>query len=194
MSALADEGVGAIAVPLHGARAETHDWVAGAEGSFRASLDTIRAARSHGLGIAVRTRLTRSNARVLAELPSLLKARGASVWVIEVARAEGEAFTSIVPRFGLSIPSALAAMDRAHELGIDARLRGAPVCTLGRFADRVVPSEPRSHGTICEGCPAREGCPGVDAAYLERFGEGELRRVDPTPPAKAGPLFDMFRK
>lgn len=192
MSELAREGVTALAVPLHGAREAVHDWVAGEEGSFSACLDTMDAARNHGLSLAAWTSMTRSNARVLGELPTLLKARGVALWIVEVPRARDGGFTAVVARFGLSIPSALAALTRARGLGIEARLRGAPLCTLGRFAAHVAPSEARSYGAVCAGCPARGECPGADELYLTTFGERELRAVRPTARAPGGPLLDVF--
>jgi hypothetical protein len=115
-----------------------------------------------------------------------------ALWVVEVARARGDGFTAVVPRFGLSVPSALAALTRARGLGIEARLRGAPRCTLGRYAAHVAPSEERSYGAVCAGCPARGGCPGADELYLTTFGEAELRAVAPIATAPSGPLLDVF--
>ncbi|MCB9593116.1 MAG: hypothetical protein H6719_10320 [Sandaracinaceae bacterium] len=177
LAALSREGVRAVALPLHGARAEVHDWVAGPPGAFRATLDALQTARSLQLEVTAWTLLTRSNARVLGELPSLLAARAVVSWIVVVPPLEddGSARTRVVPRFGLGVPSALAALDAAEKRGLRARILGAPRCTLGRFADRAVPSPARSYAPVCEGCPSRSTCPGVDAAYLARFGDHELR-------------------
>lgn len=182
---LAGEGVGAIGLPLHGARPEVHEWVAGAPGSFAQTLAAWTAARGVGVESIAWTRLTRSNARVLGELPSLLKARGVTRWAIRVPRCEGDDWTATVPRFGLAIPSALAAAERARRLGIDARIEGAPRCVLGRFADRALPSAPRAYAPVCDGCPSRARCPGVDPRYLERFGARELRPAPVAAPIAA---------
>jgi len=180
---LAEAGVRAVALPLHGARPEVHEWVAGAPGSFADTLAAWTAARGLGLGRVAWTRLTRSNARVLDELPSLLKARGVARWAIRVPRCDGDGWTATVPRFGMAIPSALAAMERARRMGIEARIEGAPRCVLGRFADRALPSPPRGYAPVCDGCPSRSVCPGVDPRYLERFGARELRPAPAVEPA-----------
>lgn len=174
-----------VATPLHGARAEVHDWVAGREGDFREALDTIQRARALGLRVTVWTRLTRSNARVLGELPSLLKARGAREWLIVFPSTEGidPPFTRVVPRFGMAIPAALAAIEAARRRGLTARIEGAPRCVLGHFADRATPSAPRTYAVTCDDCPSRARCPGVDADYLTRFGAGELRPAPDVAPA-----------
>lgn len=167
-----------------------HDWVAGREGDHREALDALHAARALGLEVTVWTRLTRSNARALAELPSLIKARGARAWlvVLPVAAEVPEPFTAVVPRLGLSLPAALAAIEAARRRGLDARIRGAPRCVLGRFADRAAPSPARAYAVICEGCPSRASCPGVDPEYLALFGEGELRPAPDLAPAPWAPF------
>ncbi len=229
LTALAREGVDCVALPLHGARAEVHEWIAatsaetappssptglesreGSEtasddcparefrgfrtdrrSSFSAALKALDGARSLGMQRIVWTRLTRSNARVLSELPSLLKAQRVALWVIEVPPSSlpgpgglEETWTRVVPRFGLALPSALAAMERARALGVDARILGAPRCVLGRFAERALPSPARAYAPVCDGCPSHRGCPGLDDAYLERFGARELRQaawIEPLP-------------
>jgi hypothetical protein len=158
---------------LYGARADVHDWHAGSA-SFDATIRALTTARSCGLTITVRSILTRSNAGVIGELPSLLKARGVATWIVELARAEGDVFTRLVPRLALGAPRAIAAIERARALGIDARLRGFALCVLGPYAARA-DGEPRAYGVACDGCAARAKCPGVDRAYLDRFGERELR-------------------
>jgi len=179
LAELVETDVDLVALPLHGARADVHEWVAERAGaddeSFSATLRTLDATRGLGLTRAVWTLLTRSNARVLAEMPSLLKAHRIALWILEVPEPTSTPWTQLVPRFGLSIPSALAAMERARKLGIEARIRGAPRCVLGRFSDRALPSPTRSFASVCGGCPARAHCPGVAPTYLERFGPRELR-------------------
>ncbi|MBX3273997.1 MAG: hypothetical protein KF729_27275 [Sandaracinaceae bacterium] len=192
LASLSGEGVREVALPLHGARSEVHDWVAGAHASFRDAIDALAAARALGLTVTVWTRLTRSNARVLDAMPALLRARAVSRWLVVVASARDAAsppFTRVVPRLGLALPSALAALAEARRLGLDARILGAPRCALGPFADLAAPSPPRAYAPVCDACPSRDVCPGLDAEYLARFGAGELRpapRVSPPP----FPVFD----
>ncbi len=176
LAAAREAGASELVVPLHGARAEVHDWHA-EPGSFDATLRAIGAARALGLAIAVTTTLTRSNARVLTEMPTLLRASGVALWLVAIARASGPDFTQTVPRLGLGLPPALAALARARELGLDARVHGAPECALGPLAALALPAESRAYPAACDGCAARARCPGVDAAYLQRFGHGELRAL-----------------
>jgi hypothetical protein len=164
-----------------------HDWHAGRAGAFDAAMAAAAAARAAGLRLVVLTVLTRSNFRVLAPLPRVLWARGASAWCVQVPRWRGKAATradSVVPRLSLALPFALHALDAAAALGLPAFVRGAPLCLLGPFAARaMVPAEDdaRAYGAPCAACPAREGeaCSGVDAEYLARFGDRELSPCEP---------------
>lgn len=176
LTALARAGAAELSVALHGARPAIHDWHT-EDGSFAATLASLTTARSLGIPTAVRTPITRSNARVLGELPPLLRARDVRRWALSWPEAEGDDWTARVTRLGLGVPAALAAVARAESLGIEVRLCGIPLCVVGPYADRVVPSAPRAYGERCGGCRARAACGGVDAVYLARFGEGELRAL-----------------
>lgn len=165
------------AIALHGAAAGVHDHHAGRAGSFARALDAIRAARAAGVAPTVTTAITRSSYRVLSELPPLLHAHGVAAWELVLARhgdhPPGEA-DRWVPRLAMALPFALHAIDRATRLGIAAAIVDAPRCLLGPFADRAIVRERRAYPAPCETCAARPSCPGLDAAYVERFGAGEL--------------------
>ena len=172
----AQGGVRRLSVPLHGARPEVHDWVAGVEGAFAATVRALEAARGLGLAITAETALTRSNARVLVALPSLLRARGVRGWRVRVPTFEDDAaLVGRAARLTLALPAALSALDRARALGIEVTIEGAPRCLLGPM-DAIAEAGPaRAHPPPCEGCGLRAGCPGIDARYAARFGDGELR-------------------
>lgn len=180
LPALVERGLSDLHLTVLGAEPAVHDYHTGRAGSFEAVLKALQAARAHGLLTVVTTVLTRSNFRVLATLPPLLRARGVAGWSIAVPHARGRAeaaFDRLVPRLGLAVPFALHAIESARRLGLPAWLRGAPLCTLGPLGSRALPDpEPRSFAPGCEGCQARSACPGVDHTYARRFGAGELTR------------------
>jgi hypothetical protein len=178
LAELVRAGARELGLALHGARREVHDWHVGSDGAFAQTLEGIGAARALGMDVGVTTEVTRSNARVLSELPSLLRASGVTLWALRPAVARREPFTATVPRLGLGVPPMLAALERATRLGLVVRTSGFPACVLGPFARTALPSRARHHGGVCQACAARPSCPGVDGAYLERFGEGELRALD----------------
>lgn len=178
------EGTGGLHVWLHAGAAAGHDFHAGA-GSFAAAVAGLE--RAAGRRIAVSTLLTRSNARVLVELPGLLQAHGVSAWRVVAPRLVGTpvrapggvqvagvgALDGLLPRLSVALPPALQALALARRLGLAIAVVGAPLCLLGPFAGVSLPGR-GVFAAACEGCAARARCPGVDAGYLDRFGGDEL--------------------
>ena len=193
---LAQAGLTDIHLSLHGADAPVHDYHTGRAGSFDELLGAFDAARTNHLGVAVTTVLTRSNFRVLGKIPSLLAARGALGWNISVPRNAGRAALAsdrVVQRLALGLPFALHALSAAHALRLPAWVSGAPLCLLGPLASHALAGDPRSYASACETCAAKSVCPGVDAAYLERFAADELTARDaPTPSLANAEIAAMF--
>jgi hypothetical protein len=164
-------------VSLHGATAAVHDYHTGVRGSFDRLLAGVRAVRARGVTVVATTVLTRSNFRVVGSLPWLLESRGIAGWNLAVPHAAGRAgekLDRVVPRLGLALPFALHALQAARKLGLPAWITGAPLCALGPFAARALPGRERAYAEVCASCAVRPSCPGVDAAYLARFGGDEL--------------------
>lgn len=173
---------------LHAAQAVAHEFHTGVPGSFAVAAARIDRARELGVAVAVSSLLTRSNAQVLAALPAWLHARGIRAWRIAVPRVLGTvrrvagpsqvasvgALDGLLPRLGAALPHALQALAMAARLGVPAGIGGAPHCLLGPFISVTLPESPRSYAPVCERCPARARCPGVDAGYLRRFAGDEL--------------------
>lgn len=163
-----------------GATAAVHDYHTEVAGSFAQTMAGLAAARAAGLTVTVATVLTRSNFRVLADVPRLLSTRGVAAWglfVPHVAGALGGVFDRVYPRLGLAMPFALHALEGARALRMPAFTVGAPLCLLGPLATRALDGveAPRAFAqSPCGECGLRAECPGVDAAYLARFEGDEL--------------------
>lgn len=188
---LAAAGLTDVHGTLLGADASVHDYHTGRAGSFVESMAGLGAARAAGVTVVVSAVVTRSNCRNLDTLPALLGSRGVSALHFAVPLARGraaEAFDRVVPRLGIALPFVLHAVDRAQRLGQHARISGAPLCMLGPFASANLPTDvngERAYASVCEDCEARKACPGVDPAYLARFGGDELApRKHPTSSAR----------
>lgn len=170
-------GVDGLHVTLWAADAAAHDYHAEAQGSLRATVATLRAARASRVAVAVTTVLTRSNARVVPALPGLLADVAVAGWRVVVPAIAGmfaERFDALAPRLALALPFALQAIVAAERAGVPAGIAGAPLCLLGPLRGRSLPAPARAYAGACEGCPGRAACPGVDAAYLRRFAGDEL--------------------
>ena len=181
---LAKAGLTDVHFSLHGAEASVHDYHTERPGSFDHILAAIHAARVNELPVVVTTVLTKSNFRVLGAMPPLLAARGVAAWLVSVPAIAGRAAVlrdRVVPRLGLALPFALHALGSAHALRMPAWMAGAPLCLLGPFAEHVVPTETRAYAPVCDACPGKSRCPGVDAEYLARFEGDELSLRDAFP-------------
>jgi hypothetical protein len=193
---LAKAGLTDVHASLHGPDSATHDFHTGVPGSFVSSLAGIGAARAAGLHVVASTVLTRSNYRVLGDVPRLLGARGIAAWCVWIPRVHGRAAESperIVPRLALALPYALHAIDTSLRRSLPAWIAGAPLCLLGPFATRALLDGPRAFGATCAECPSRPRCSGVDEWYLTRFAGDELIAREAAPAAEDHPsLRRMF--
>lgn len=183
----AEAGDRAVVVRLDGAREEVHAF-GGAGHAFTETVRAMATARSLGLSVGVVTVVNRSNARVMSEMPALLRARGVEAWrVVMPAYAEEAELVGRAPRLVLALPPVLSALSRAQKRGLHVQLVDAPQCLLGPLRAIARTASRRAYGAPCEGCALRERCAGVDAAYLARFGDGELRQVAGSSGLPAGP-------
>lgn len=186
-TALVDAGLSDLQLSIHAPTAEAHDYHTGRVGSFEACLELIARAQRADITVVAATVVTRSNFRELAKLPPVLKRRGVAAWLLEVTRPHGRAadnFARVVPRIGMAMPWALHALEQARRNALSAWIRGAPLCALGPFAVSSLPTDGREFPPPCRACPSRPECPGVDSAYVEVFGHGELRPVAPRSPSQ----------
>lgn len=150
-------------VKLSGPNATSHDYAEG-EGSFEGTL-----AR---LGEGMRTVVTRSNMRVLAQIGALGRRHGATRWQLVCLGLEGDP-DARCPRLAMAIPRVLHATAQAEKAGMQVELVGFPLCLLGPFR-RLADAEPRHHPDRCSPCVHKPKCPGIDEAYAARYGAAEL--------------------
>jgi hypothetical protein len=170
---------------IHGS-APAHDHVVGRGGAHAEVARRLREAVAAGEDVLVTTWLTRSTFRELPTLLGWLQAGSVKRWRIEMLRAHGRFAADPrpwIPRLGMAVPHALAAIAKARKLGIAATIRGVPRCLLGPHGGWADPGEVGGFGPRCEGCGVRGQCEGVGAWYLERFGADELRPLS----APSGP-------
>lgn len=209
--ALRTAGLTDVALALHGPTAAVHDWLTGVPGSFKRVVTAARRGATAGLGLRVNTVVTRTGAPVLAETIDLAAALGARSIRVHVGREEGAAAADarmLLPRWELVAEAVRAAAERARVGGVELEVLGLPPCVapdllafLGDRRDIVAPdraaataaSPPaaRTWAAPCERCTLRPICPGVDAAYVRRWGTEELRPQGPQLPAPEEALLEV---
>lgn len=192
---LVESGLTDVHLSIHGAEPAVHDYHTGVPGSFAEMIAGLREVRARNVSAVATTVVTRSNYRVLGALPRLLKSTGVVSWAVTLPRVAGRlsrADDRLTPRLGLAMPFVLAALTDAGKLGLESWIFGAPACTLGPFSARILPDTPRAYAPVCESCPARGYCPGVDPIYLERFQGDELAVREFPAPQKPPPVTGLF--
>jgi sulfatase maturation enzyme AslB (radical SAM superfamily) len=192
---LVEAGLTDVHLSIHGSEPAVHDYHTGTPGSFAEVVAALKELRSNSVSTVVTTVLTRSNYRVLGGLPRLLKSTGVVGWTVSIPRVAGtlgRRDDRLTPRLGLAMPFVLAALTDAGKLGLESWITGAPACTLGPFAARLLPEAPRAYAKVCESCPAKRFCPGVDPIYLERFHGDELGLREFPAPGKHAAVTRLF--
>ena len=188
-------GLAGVRLRVHALVAEAHDYLEGQPGALRRSIRAFKQASALGVPIELETALTRPTAPGLAQLAVQLRELGLrpTRWALRwphLADPQAAAAVAVQPRPGLMEPSLLSAIDEAMSVGWPVVLIDVPRCAApGTPAERFAAS-PVAHGARprCPGCPGA-ACVGFSPAWVERFGDAELRSEGvgpaPSPPAPA---------
>ena len=193
---LVSNGVTHFDISLHGVDAVTHEWATQVPSSFE---QTVRGARNVallGAQVSLNFVVLRSNYRQIGDFAHLAISLGASALHFRFPMPEGAVddklvLPSLVPRFEMILPHMQGAARLSARCGLGMWIHDVPECQAGSLRNRIMRdsaewnglpkglwqrSEKR-FGLVCEDCSARDVCLGVPAAYLEYFGDGDLRAL-----------------
>lgn len=186
-SSMADAGVDALDVSLHGSTVAMHDYHTGVEGSYVQTLRGAANAVSRGISVVVSTVVTRSNFRHLPELVQVARAAGASAIRFNAPHLSGRASKArdrVVAHPELVVPHLRRAVLTGRKLGLPVHAGQTSVLPsdfVPFVADRVVFAEPELARSgvgalpiVCRANPARS----EERSRLRRTG-AELRYVLP---------------
>ncbi len=146
---LAEAGLSALDVSLHGCSEAMHDYHTGVAGSFRQSVLGLGRARAAQLPFGITTVVTRSNFRHLAEITHVAHALGARAVHFAALRPFGSALAN-APRLGappaLVAPHAQRAFEMASRLGLQwlAGARASNAAVRDWFAGLGTAEQPES--------------------------------------------------
>lgn len=187
---LAKAGLSSIFLSLHSKDAALHDALLQVPGAHAKALLGACHVADRGVRVAVNHVITTHN---MADLPSFMTQLAARLGPMRVTlsymapQGEGAKRLLWMPRLGEAAAMMARAIDRGKALGIEVRipgLCGIPACLLPGYEnhleelhDSVPPPRLVSRRQVpaCQDCPHRERCSGFWNAYLDRFGEQELR-------------------
>ena len=205
-AALRAAGLTDAIVALHAATPALHDWLVGEapkigeaerQSPWRETVTGVRQLVRAGVATRINTVLTRSGASEIAAISALVARLGVEGHRWSLAR---ETPGLVPPRLATLREPLVAAILTAWEQRREVETTGVPLCVLGparaaaadrrdapaarrvfTLGDEPVPA--RVYARTCDGCTLRQACPGLDAAYAQRFGTDEL--TPPENPAAA---------
>ena len=215
-----EAGLSEVDVSLHGSRPEVHDAVSGAAGACEQTVAGLRnlvaLARTTGKPlVSVTTIVLDANVDDLDALARLLREIGVSSWRIKYAygalgkAGSGESNDYILP-YGDVLP-VLRRVIADHGDALQVIVHDVPSCLLGELLDFSTVHERHKvarytarglvevvrvldrwgeTASVCESCEIRGDCCRPSAAYVARFGEGDLR---PTTRAELEAVHELSR-
>jgi len=171
-------GLSTIAVPIYAAQADLHDAICGTR-CFDRLVEGLDRAFAAGIQVRLHTLALRRTAAELAPLAALATERWQAQLAVAPLRDKAGLFVYDEESVA---PAELEAL--VHALPAEVSLVGMPACVdpgRARGSAHVMNiyfrTQLRRFHAVCEPCEAREGCPGVVAARLDRWGAEGLRPV-----------------
>lgn len=148
-TALAEAGVDALDVSLHGSTAAMHEYHTSVPGSFSQTLTGITHALRAGMAVGMTTVVTRSNFRHLGDIVRVAHAKGASAIHFAMAAPEGRALDArgrILAPYELVKPQLVSALQLARALGLEflAGQNASAESVRDRFAGMGMVSQSRA--------------------------------------------------
>lgn len=206
LAALRGAGLAGLRLRLHSLVPEAHDYLEGVPGAHRRALIALARALDAQLPVEVLTPISRPAAPLLLGVARGLAPRGARAtprWTLRwpvLADPDLAHLVAVQPRPSLVEDHLLAAVHEGLSLGLRVQVEGLPACVAPGLdpALRVAAPALRDPGDLarptgpagrCAGCAAGEdaACPGFSAAWVDRFGDAELRSERPGPRAAPPP-------
>lgn len=169
---------------LHGHTATIHERHTNRRGSFAEAIEGIKNLKQAGYEVSVNTVVTRHNYRHLAEIHALIARWGVDVFKLSFMRFTIQHLANAVTLDDLkkALPEVIETV-AASGMGID--LDTIPYCVapdqLALYAkdeNSFIENDRRVVKLIvCNSCPVKAICCGVDREYFEHYGGEELKVI-----------------
>jgi len=159
-----------IAIPVHGSKAEIHDAITQADGSFKQTLKGIKRLIAEGISVELRIVVSKLNEDDLTDLCDLIANELHDIEYVSIIAMEmtGSAF---VNRDKVWIPyrEAFSKIEegvlRLINSGITVKLYNFPLCTVPAkyhmLCEKSISPEKVRYGENCDSCRMKKGCGGV---------------------------------
>ena len=196
---LIEAGANEFSPALHGHTAALHDFLTGAEGSFKQTVAGMRLLSELGQTIITNSVVVRANYRFLPELAKVLVALGVHQYQLAFVHPLGTAksnFYAVVPRMALIEPFVKKGLEVGLRAGRAVMTEAIPYCFMkgyeGYVGERVVPrtkifdhavlndyteyrlNEGKLKRPECKACLHFDYCEGPWREYPEHYGWDEF--------------------
>lgn len=179
-ASLASAGLGMVRVAVN-APGTLHDTIAKFDGALEHTVAGVARAAAAGLRVEASVPLVVQNLEAVGSLPAFFRERMPTIESI-LLRVVVTADPSFAVEYDAASGAVAALSESAAKHGLALRFdtrHAIPRClTNGRDFEALYHEGPPRDGhgyrrvDACEGCAARPRCPGIQGAYLDRFGEG----------------------
>ncbi len=211
---LVEAGATEFSPALHGHKAELHDYLTRAPGSFDQTSKGIRVVKSLGMTVITNSVITRSNFRHLPELAALLVRLGVDQYQFAFVHPVGSAMThfgAMVPRMSMIEPYVKRGLRVGLAAGRRVMTEAIPYCLMRGYeryvAEQYIPrtkifdadfvlddytefrmTEGKAKGPRCPECVHFTICEGPWREYPDEYGFDEFIPVTApeAPPAAPG--------
>ena len=195
-------GVTEFSIALHGNKAELHDYLTRAKGSFYQTVKGIINIKKLGQFVSTNTVITRSNYRNLPDIARLLVHLHVDQFQLAFVHpvgTAGENFNSIVPRFCLIEPYVKEGLSVGINVKKKVMTEAIPYCFMNDFykyvAEKIIPdtkiydlnvienyteyrrTEGKAKGDNCINCNYNSICEGPWREYPEKYGWEEFNPI-----------------
>ncbi|MDA8242885.1 MAG: radical SAM protein [Elusimicrobia bacterium] len=196
---------------LHGSRAEIHDYLTGAAGSFKETVTGIMNLKKAGFRVITNTVVTKPNTQDLPAIAALLAKLGVDQFQFAFVHILGSAAANakwLVPKKTVIEPFVKHGLDIGLAAGLRVMTEAIPYCFMGGYeeyvAETIIPrtkifdagtviedfgkyrlNEGKAKGPKCPSCAFFGRCEGPWREYPELFGWGEFVPCRPAAPAAA---------
>ncbi len=199
-------GVNEFSPAVHGSKAEIHDRLTGAPGSFDQVTQGIRNLRKLGQYVMTNSVVTKLNYQDLPNLAQMLvdlevdQFQFAFIHINPIIAADEEKIKEIVPNVALAMPYIKKGLDIGIKNGIRCMTEAVPYCLMRGYeeqiAERIIPeahvydaeadiadysdyrkNEGKSKGSECIKCKMNSICEGPWREYPDIFGWDEFKPI-----------------
>ncbi len=165
-----------VAIPIHGANSNLHDYITRVPGSLEQTLSGIKRLLNKKIEVEVRIVVTQTNSLYLKEIVELIAKELPTVFCVNFVALEprgncAKNANEVYIDHPTSFKRSKAAIDLLISNGIDVGLYNYPLCSIDKgywhLSSKSIARYKAEYHPDCEQCDAKEMCGGLFTATLK---------------------------